>query len=41
MDQAAMRAYVKVVETNGFSSGAAVADGSILGNPSGECFEYA
>jgi len=32
MDQfAAMRAFVKVVETNGFS-GAAVADGSILGN---------
>jgi len=31
MDQfAAMRAFVKVVETNGFSEAAAVADGSIL-----------
>jgi len=37
MDQfAAMRAFVKVVETNGFSE-AAQLHGSILDNPSGEC----
>jgi len=40
MDQfAAMRAFVKVVETNGFSEAARQLHGSILDNPSGECLE--